>query len=204
MSGYACFPVGQLQANCWLLWDDDGHALLIDPGDESERLLRALRDRELTLSAIVLTHAHFDHMMAVPALQEATGAPLFVHEADVPALSDDHKSLTSWVGVSCRLVADRVLHGGESVTVGDITLEVVHTPGHTPGSCCFRWGTLLFTGDTLFVGSVGRTDFPGGDPAVLCRSLQQLKALPDDWMILPGHEGVGTLGNEKKTNPFMV
>lgn len=204
MSGYACFPVGELQTNCWLLWDDGGHAALIDPGDEPFRLLRALEERGLTLDVILLTHAHFDHMLAVPALQEATGAPLFVHEDDAPALIDDEKSLTVWVGTSCRLMADRLLKDGDTVTVGDLTLTVIHTPGHTPGSCCYAVGDWLFSGDTLFVGSVGRTDFPGGSMPVLRQSLRRLATLSDDLLLLPGHEQSGTLGREKRTNPFMV
>ncbi len=204
MSGYACFPVGQLQANCWLVWDDGGHAVLIDPGDEAARLLRALAQRDLTLSAILLTHAHFDHMMAAEALQQQTGAPLLVHEADAPALTDPTKSLTVWAGVDCVLTADRLLKDGDTVTAGDLTFTVYHTPGHTPGSCCYGMNTWLFTGDTLFAGSIGRTDFPGGDIAAMRRSLCRLAALPDEWLVLPGHEGESTIGYEKQTNPYMV
>ncbi len=204
MSGYACFPVGQLQANCWLVWDNSGHAALIDPGDEASRLLRALDERGLTLSAILLTHVHFDHMMAVAALQQATGAPLLVHEADAPALTDAEKSLTSWVGVSCNLVADRLLKDGDTVAVGDLAFAVYHTPGHTPGSCCYQTENWLFTGDTLFAGSIGRTDFPGGDMTVMRQSLRRLAALPEEWLVLPGHEETSTIEVEKQTNYYMV
>lgn len=204
MSGYACFPVGQLQANCWLVWDEGGHAAVIDPGDEAPRLLQALNERGLSLSAILLTHAHFDHMMAVEALQQATGAPLLVHAADAPALTDNQKSLTAWVGATCHLSADRLLHDGDTVAVGDLTFTVHHTPGHTPGSCCYQTENWLFTGDTLFAGSIGRTDFPGGDMAVMRQSLRRLAALPAEWLVLPGHEEPSTIQYEKETNPFMV
>ena len=204
MSGYACFPVGQLQANCWLVWDDEFHAVLIDPGDEASRLLRALNERGLVLSAILLTHVHFDHMMAVKALQQATAAPLLVHEADAPALTDSQKSLTAWLGVTCNLTADRLLKEGDTVTAGTLTFTVYHTPGHTPGSCCFQTENWLFTGDTLFAGSIGRTDFPGGNSAAMRQSLRRLAALPEEWLVLPGHEETSTIGIEKQTNGYMV
>lgn len=204
MSGYACFSVGQLQANCWLVWDDNGHAACIDPGDEAPRLLRALNERGLTLSAILLTHVHFDHMMAVEALQQATGAPLMVHAADVPALTDSQKSLTAWVGGVCTLAADRLLHEGDTVAVGELTLTVYHTPGHTPGSCCFQTENWLFTGDTLFAASIGRTDFPGGSVTDMRESLRRLATFPEEWRVLPGHEGESTIKWEKQTNPYMV
>jgi glyoxylase-like metal-dependent hydrolase (beta-lactamase superfamily II) len=199
-----CLPVGQMQANCWLLWDETDRAAVIDPGEEAPRILRSLQERQLTLSAILLTHAHFDHMMAVPLLQEATGAPLMVHEGDAPALADGEKSLTVWTGTSCVLTADRLLQDGDTVQVGNAQLSVLHTPGHTPGSCCYRAGEFLFTGDTLFAGSVGRTDFPGGDFKMLKAGLNRLAGLPDLLQILPGHGGRSTLEYEKKTNPFMV
>lgn len=204
MSGYTCFPVGQLQANCWLVWDDSGHGALIDPGDEASRLLRAVEERGLTLSAILLTHVHFDHMMAAKALQQATGAPLLVHEADASALTDPQKSLTMWVGTTCNLTADRLLREGDTVAVGNLSLTVYHTPGHTPGSCCFQTEHWLFTGDTLFAGSIGRTDFPGGNVADMRDSLRRLATLPDEWIVLPGHEQTSTLKAEKETNPYMV
>lgn len=201
---YCCFPVGALQANCWLLWDEQKNALLIDPGDEAPRLLHALRERDLTLKAILLTHVHFDHMMAVPALQETTGAPLMVHAGDAPALTDGELSLTIWQGIPCLLTADRLLQEGDTVTVGDMELAVLHTPGHTPGSCCYRCGDDLFAGDTLFAGSVGRTDFPGGDRMAQRESLRRLAALPDTVRVLSGHESATTIGYEKYHNPYMM
>lgn len=198
------FPVGSLQANCWLVWDEQGHGVLIDPGDEAPRLLQALKQRQLALDAILLTHAHFDHMMAVPALQAATGAPLLVHEGEREALTDGTKSLTVWAGRSCELTADRLLKEGDTVTVGDLRFAVWHTPGHTPGSCCFLAEGYLFSGDTLFAGTTGRTDFPGGSGTALRESLRRLSGLPEDVVLCPGHEGNSTIGRERKTNPFLV
>ena len=199
-----CFPVGQLQANCYVVWDDTRHAAVIDPGDEAGRLWHFLQSEDLTLTAILLTHAHVDHMMGVRGLQARSGAPLLLHAADAPALTDSEKSLTSWFDPTYTLTADRLLADGDTVTVGEERLTVIHTPGHTPGSCCYRWDDLLFTGDTLFAGTVGRTDFPGGSFSVLKQSLARLATLPDTCRILAGHEGESTLGHEKKTNPFMV
>ena len=204
MMQYACYPVGELQANCWMVWDDTRSAVLIDPGDEASWLLKVLNERGLTLKAIFLTHAHFDHMMAVPALQKATGAPLYVHAADCPALSDGSLSLTDWVGKPCILTANYRLQDGERVTVGDTTFTVVHTPGHTVGSCCYLAEGVLFSGDTLFSRSVGRTDFLGGDPFALQESLRRLAKLPAETMVLPGHGESTTIGKETMSNPYMT
>ncbi len=204
MMDYRCFPVGELQANCWLVWDETRQAVLIDPGDEASRLLRALQEEQLTLTAIFLTHAHFDHMMAAPALQEATGAPLYVHKADAPALTDGSLSLADWVGRPCRLYADHVLSEGDTVTVGHTAFTVYHTPGHTPGSCCYATETALFTGDTLFAGSVGRTDFPGGSFVTLRESLRRLAQLPETLSVLPGHNEPTTLERELAVNPYLI
>lgn len=201
---YACYPVGELQANCWMIWDDTRSAVLIDPGDEAPWLLRELSKRELTLKAILLTHAHFDHMMAVPALQQATHAPLYVHAADAPALSDGSLSLANWVGKPCLLTANYQLQDGEQITVGDTTFTVLHTPGHTVGSCCYLVGDTLFSGDTLFAGSVGRTDFSGGDLGTLQNSLRRLAQLPPETYVLPGHNEPTTIGRERAVNPYMT
>lgn len=203
MIGHDCLPVGSMQANCWLLWDENGTAVLIDPGDEPDRLLRVLKDRRLTLGAILLTHAHFDHLMAVPALREQTDAPLCIHEAEAITLGDARRNLTPYTGTPLELTADRLLTDGETVTVGSMTFTVLHTPGHTPGGCCYRIGDRLFTGDTLFAGSMGRTDFPGGSGVQLKDSLRRLAALEESLQVLPGHEGTSTIGREKKINPFM-
>lgn len=198
-----CLPVGRLQANCWLVWEN-GEAVAIDPGDEAPRILRALKERDLTLKAILLTHGHFDHILAADALRKATGAPLICHPAETAVLADPAHNLTGYTGAPFALTADRTVADGEMIAVGTMSFTVIHTPGHTPGGCCFALEDHLFTGDTLFAGSIGRTDFPGGDPAALNGSLHRLKDLPDDWTVHPGHGETTTLDHERATNPFMV
>ncbi len=199
----AYYPVGTLQANCVLLSDGNGHTVVIDPGDEMPRLLTHLRALGGTVDAILLTHAHFDHMLAARELQETTGAPLLMHEADEPALSDESLSLIPAYRLPYTLKAECLLHDGDTVTVGRLTLEVLHTPGHTPGSCCYRCDDLLISGDTLFAGSMGRTDFPGGNTAEMFRSLQRLSELPEAMRVIPGHGEETTIGYECRYNPFM-
>lgn len=200
---YLCLPVGQLQANCYLVWDENHNAVMIDPGDEADRLLRIVNKRGLSLSAILLTHAHFDHMMAVNAVKAETGAPVMVHAAEEPALTDARINLSSMVGTPYRTVADRLLQDGETVEVGNLTFTVIHTPGHTVGSCCFLIGDLLFSGDTLFADGIGRTDFPGGSMTVMQQSLSKLCTYPDHTGVLSGHGEATTLGREKLYNPFL-
>lgn len=197
------YPVGALQANCVLLSDGNGHTAVIDPGDEAPRLLTHLRELGGRVDAILLTHAHFDHMLAVRELQTATAAPLFVHEADEPALFDEMLNLMPAYRLPYALKADRLLHDGDTVTVGELTFEVLHTPGHTPGSCCYRCDDLLISGDTLFAGSMGRTDFAGGSTAEMFRSLQRLSKLPEALRVIPGHGEETTIGYECRYNPFM-
>ncbi len=200
---YLCLPVGPLQANCYLVWDEDRNAVIIDPGDEADRLLRIIGKRDLSLSAVLLTHAHFDHMMATNAIKAETGAAVMVHEAELPALTDERINLSSMMGTPYRTAADRLLHDGEEVTVGNLTFTVIHTPGHTVGSCCYAIDDLLFSGDTLFADSIGRTDFPGGSISVMQQSLTKLCTYPDHIGILSGHGEATTLGFEKQNNPFL-
>lgn len=200
----AYYPVGAYQANCVILSDENGSLAVIDPGDEAPRLLARLQESGETVVAILLTHAHFDHLLAVRELQEATGAPLYVHAADAAALTDAELSLIPPSRLPYSLTADRLLSDGDTVTVGELVLEVLHTPGHTPGSCCYRCGDLLVTGDTLFRGSVGRTDFPGGSTAALFNSLRRLAALPETLRVIAGHGEETTLGRECRCNPYLV
>lgn len=194
-------PVGDLGTNCYLVYDERKNAVVIDPGAEPKRLLVLIQGDELRVQALMLTHVHFDHIQAVKELQAATGAPLLVHEADVPALTDPTLSL---VQTPYELVADRVLSDGDTVEVGDLTFTVLHTPGHTRGSVCYRCGNTLFAGDTLFAGSIGRTDFIGGDFFAMRQSLVRLATLPDDTRVASGHGEETTIGCEKRSNPFMV
>ncbi len=190
---YLRLPVGSYGANCCLVFDDKNNAVVIDPGEEAVRILRNIKEMALSVKAILLTHAHFDHMGAVKPLQDALSVPLWVHEREVPALTD--RSL-SMMPVPYPLVADRVLRDGEQVTVGDLVFTVLHTPGHTAGSVCFLCGDTLFSGDTLFACGVGRTDFVGGDSRALWNSLERLSKLPPHTRVVAGHGEETTIGAE--------
>ena len=198
-------PVGMLQANCYLVAEAGGDAVVIDPGAEAERIIEAVRSRDLKVKHILLTHVHFDHMQAAADVAAATGADILAPEGDWPALTDPQLSLCHMLpgGGSQTLSAAGKLRDGEVVEAGKLRLTVLHTPGHTPGSCCFLCGDVLFTGDTLFRGSVGRTDFPGGSYDALKRSLDRLAALPGDYTLLPGHDDATTLAEERAGNPYM-
>ena len=197
--------VGELAVNTYLVWESPTEALLIDPGDEPERLLAWIRSLGLRLKAVLLTHAHFDHMGAVEAICRATGAPLWVGAADEAALTDDTRNLSAVFGapLGFSIKADRLLHDGDTVSLGGTKLTVYETPGHTPGSLCLLGGGALFSGDTLFSGSCGRTDFPGGDYSAMRASLRRLADLPGDPTVYPGHGETSTLTEEKRSNPVL-
>ena len=185
--------LGLLGTNCYLLWED-GVCVLIDPGDGAELLLRRLRELDVRLAAIVLTHGHFDHVGAVNALRDATDCKVFLPSGDTE-LPD---SLTGGP------IAFTDLYGeGDTLRFGPIELRAMNTPGHTPGSCCLQTGNWLFTGDTLFRGSCGRTDFPGGDWVQMYASLKRLGQLEGDLYVYPGHGDATTLDYERRTNPYL-
>ena len=197
-----CLPLGALQANCYLLSDEEGATAVIDPGDEAGTILETVRAGELAVEAILLTHAHFDHILAADELRRETGAPVYVYETDAPALADPRRSLTVLAkGGAGPLRADHLLKDGEELRVGRLAVSVLHTPGHTPGSCCFLCGDALFSGDTLFAGSIGRTDFPGGDDQAMAASLRMLAALEPGIRVFPGHGESTTLSKERMENP---
>lgn len=199
-------PVGVLGANCYLVAADTGEeACAIDPGGDAETILAAARKAGLRIVLIVDTHGHPDHTAANCDLRQATGAPLLIHEADRAMIEGSGRewAFTGLVHVPCQ--ADRTMADGEDLHVGEMALRVVHTPGHTPGGCCLAADGALFTGDTLFEGSVGRTDFPGGDPHALDLSLAKIvKLLPDETILYPGHGEPTKLGVEKETNPWLL
>ncbi|MBQ1372112.1 MAG: MBL fold metallo-hydrolase [Oscillospiraceae bacterium] len=188
----ATLTVGTLQTNCYILYQEDsGSAVVIDPSDEIELLQSMLRAHNLKVQAILLTHAHFDHGGAADRLRTETGAPVWAHPAD--------RSLPSWLRY--RLEWTDELYDGQKLCFDGMELEVLHTPGHTPGSVCFFCGDWLLSGDTLFAGSCGRTDLPGGDGAQMNASLCRLAALEKDWVVCPGHGEISGLRRERETNP---
>lgn len=205
-------PVGALQCNCTILGDPaTGDALVVDPGDEVEKILAALRRQGLRCATILNTHAHIDHVGANHALKDATGARVMLHEADLP-LYDNLRMQSEWMGGLVpeppRAEVDQHVGQGDRVSAGAVTAEVLHTPGHTPGSICFRVDgsePLLLSGDTLFAGSIGRTDLWGGDFDQEIASIRnRLLTLDDTTRVIPGHGPETTIGWERRRNPFLT
>jgi hydroxyacylglutathione hydrolase len=199
-----CFTVGPLQENCWIVRGDGDRALVVDPGDEAPRLIAALEG--LTVQAILLTHTHFDHVGAVAALDRHTGAPVYCPEIEVEVLQDINSYVFPGFGPFESYDPEETVGGGERLTLAGIDLDVIFTPGHSPGHVSYSIADqgLLLDGDVLFRGSVGRTDLPGGDHRTLLESIATLlNTLPDDTRVLPGHMGETTLGRERATNPFL-
>jgi hydroxyacylglutathione hydrolase len=197
--------VGPIQANCFILGcDQTQEAVVIDPGDEAKRILASLQKQGLQLKFIINTHGHFDHVGANKALKDKTGAPILIHKADAPMLAQLSASAAVWgMQVDDSPPADRFLEDGDQITFGQITLEVIHTPGHSLGGISLYTPKDLFVGDTLFAGSIGRTDFPGGDYEQLISGVRKrLFVLGDDVRVFPGHGPATTIGQEKKFNPF--
>ncbi len=199
--------VGPLACNCYVVGDAATRAaVVIDPGGDADELLTAITEQGLTVTAIIATHAHFDHVIAAEQLRAQTGAPFYLHESDSPVLDWYQASGKLFVGIELPPppVVDASIHEGDVVGAGSVDLQVIHTPGHSPGSISLITDQAVFSGDTLFAGSVGRTDLPGGDTQTLVdvvkRKLFVLDAKLD---VYPGHGPATTLERERKTNPFV-
>lgn len=180
--------------------------LLIDPGLESEAIYEVIREEGLEVCGIVNTHGHFDHVCANAFFKAKTGAPILIHESDVAMMRQaGQQALAFGFQVPTLPPPDRVLFEGDDVLVGESRLRVLHTPGHTPGGICLYTEGLAFVGDTLFAGSIGRTDFGGGSLEVLLASIRKkLLSLPDETVVYPGHGPVSTIGEERAHNPFLT
>lgn len=197
--------VGPIMANCFIVGcDETKHAAVIDPGDEADRILLSLSEASLTVKYIINTHGHFDHVGGNRRLKEVTGADLLIHPLDAPMLSQLSASAARW-GLKSEdsPPPDRELKEEDIIKFGTIQMKVLHTPGHTPGGISLHTGGHVFVGDTLFSGSIGRTDFPGGDYKTLISSIQnKLFILDDDVKVMSGHGPETSIGHEKQTNPF--
>ncbi|MDH5492634.1 MAG: MBL fold metallo-hydrolase [Myxococcales bacterium] len=205
------FPVGPLGCNCVILGDEEtGEAIVVDPGGETDRILARLEALGLRCQAILHTHTHFDHVAGTGALQEATGASTMLHEADL-FLYEGLQMQVDTFGLPFQVdqpaEVDRFLLDGEGVRAGGIEAGVLHTPGHSPGSLCFVLHDdrpIVLAGDTLFCGSVGRTDLWGGSmPAMLSSIEDKLLTLPEETLVISGHGPTTTIGREKSTNPYL-
>jgi glyoxylase-like metal-dependent hydrolase (beta-lactamase superfamily II) len=198
--------VGPLGVNCYIVGDAKAReGIVIDPGGNARDIFDTLRREQLKLVAIVATHAHFDHLLALDEVRAQTRAPFLLHVDEAPVLAN--------AAIGARLFgftirqpapADRLLREGDAVRVGAVALKVLHAPGHSPGGICLLRDQTVFVGDTLFQGGIGRTDLPGGDYATLMRSIRdKLLTLPDDTIVYPGHGDATTIGAERKLNPFL-
>jgi glyoxylase-like metal-dependent hydrolase (beta-lactamase superfamily II) len=203
------FPVGMLGCNCSVIGDEQTRdAMVIDPGDDIEQVLAMLRKHGLTTRQIVITHGHIDHIGGAMKLKAATGAPILMNKNDQAQI----KLLdlqASWIGVAAPgdVKIDHSLEDQDKLTTGSLKATVLHTPGHTEGSIClyFPSENRLIAGDTLFAGSIGRTDLPGGDFEKIMRSLRgPVMALPDETLVIPGHGPATTIGEEREHNPFII
>jgi len=210
-------PVGALQCNCSILGDEaSGEAIVVDPGDDIPRIMALLAKHKLTVQQILITHAHIDHIAGAASLKQLTGAPILYNQRDLPLVKMMDVQ-AGWLGMATPDVEppDDTLDDGRVIAIGvsaeqgrsGLTGNILHTPGHTQGSVCLHLPAedLLLAGDTLFAGSVGRTDLPGGDSRTLIRSIHdKLLALPDQTVVIPGHGQKSTIGKERRSNPFLL
>lgn len=202
------FPVGPLQCNCSVVGDEQtGEAMVIDPGDQIQEILDILNSANLKLKQIVITHAHIDHVGGAMKLKAATGAPILMNRNDA-ALLKMLDVQAAWLGMQPPgpVQIDESVDQGSTIRTGNLSASVIHTPGHTEGSIClyFPEQQTLVAGDTLFAGSIGRTDLPGGSYDKIMRSLHnQVLALPDETQVVPGHGPLTTIGDERESNPFL-
>ncbi|MEE0836104.1 MAG: MBL fold metallo-hydrolase [Clostridia bacterium] len=200
------FIVGSMGTNCYfLIGNNSDECAVVDPGAEAGRIIQKLEEKKLKCTHILLTHAHFDHIMALETVREATGAPVFVHEADSEFLTDnDLNCMSVFSSEKIKMnPAEKLLKDGDVLEIAGERVRVMHTPGHTPGSVCFLCGSDIVSGDTLFRGSIGRYDLPGGDFMTLLSSLKAISELDGDRRIYPGHGPSTTLTREREANLYL-
>ncbi len=199
-----CIPAGMLLANCYIIETENKNAIAVDAGGDFEKLKRFLNENNLKLTKILLTHGHFDHIGAVEKLSKEYNAEVFIHENDAVMLTDRRASLADDIGGLYTSVEKfTTVRDGEMITQDELSFEVIHTPGHTLGGVCYKCENSLFTGDTLFKMSMGRTDFPGGSASQLFNSLKKLADLDGNFDVYPGHNDASTLDYERKYNAYL-
>jgi len=197
--------VGPFASNCYIVGSESNKAgMIIDPGDEAGRILNKVKDLKLDIKFILLTHGHIDHTGVLKEVKEATGAEVAIHGDDVEHLQDRLVAVAFGLSYPAPPPPDRLLKDGESLDIGDLHFEVLHTPGHTPGGICLLGEGVVFSGDTLFNYGIGRADLPGGNYSQLINSLQtRLMTLPHNTIVYPGHGAATTIGAEREGNPFL-
>jgi glyoxylase-like metal-dependent hydrolase (beta-lactamase superfamily II) len=191
--------------NCYVVSDDTGEGVVIDPGGMASTILAYIREAKLSIKAVLNTHGHCDHIGADDAIRDATEAPLYIHKEDAPMLGDVKLNLSAFMGFrALARPAEHLLSEGDVISFGQSKLEVLHTPGHSKGGVCFVGDGVVFTGDTLFAGSIGRSDFPGGSEVELIGNIKKrLLVLPDDMKVYSGHGPSSEIGWERKCNPYL-
>lgn len=206
----ASFVLSPFRSNCYVIsesTENGARAVIVDPGDRDvNAVLDYVRKRDLHVEAVWATHAHVDHVMGVDAVRNAFQVPAYVHQADAVLWSQMSEDAKRWLGIEVPTLAepDGYIDEGQTLTCGEVSFVVWHTPGHSRGSVCLISDTVAFTGDTLFAQGVGRTDLPGGSFSELSASLKRLLTLPDEIQIYPGHMGTSTIGLERQINPFLL
>lgn len=199
------FAVMPFDENCYVVSDETGEGVVIDPGGMAKQILAYIREAKLSIAAVLNTHGHCDHIGANDEIRDETGAPLYIHREDAAMISDMKLNLSAFMGF--RVIsrpAEHLLSEGDKISFGQSELEVIHTPGHTKGGVCFVGEGVVFTGDTLFAGSIGRSDFPGGSERDLIGNIKKkLLALPDETKVYSGHGPSSEIGWERKCNPYL-
>lgn len=201
------YVIGMIGTNCYLVSNEETkECFLVDAADVSQKLVSHIREQGLQLKAILLTHGHFDHIMGIDGLVKEFHVPVYAHQEESVLLNDASVNASAMYGCSCTFPNAVYLHDGQILDLARITLKVIYTPGHTIGGCCYYWeeGHVLFSGDTLFHASIGRTDLPTGSEGQLVRSIRgKLFKLPDETRVCPGHMEETTIGYEKRYNPYV-
>ncbi|MDA8170080.1 MAG: MBL fold metallo-hydrolase [Nitrospiraceae bacterium] len=201
---FEAIETGPLGANCYIVWDEAAkEGMVVDPGDEPGRIIEFIRGKGLAINYIICTHAHFDHVGAAPEVKKETGGKIAIHEAELEIYSGARDQAAFW-GYELEPLPppDILLKDGDELATGAMSFRVIHTPGHSPGGICLFGEGIVLTGDTLFAGSIGRSDFYGGNHGLILKSLEKLAGLPGGTRVLPGHGPSSSIKEEVETNPF--